>query len=126
MNSRPMGWKETGHAVLLVALNVFLFVQVFGYSWSGSIVFAQPYGAGQACTNTGECQTGLFCADGVCCNTACNGPRESCNVSGSEGICTMVQAAPTLSPWAQGLTFALLVVAGWTLLSRNRAKRHPK
>ncbi|MEP6653413.1 MAG: hypothetical protein ABJA82_08650 [Myxococcales bacterium] len=38
------------------------------------------------CTTDAECASG-HCADGVCCNTACDAPA-TCNVSGSAGKCT--------------------------------------
>lgn len=56
-------------------------------------------GAGQAesciaqqedCSGTGEgaqCETG-FCVDGVCCNSACDGTCEACDIAGSIGVCT--------------------------------------
>jgi len=39
------------------------------------------------CVAAAECVTGS-CADGVCCDTACEGACMSCNVSGSVGVCT--------------------------------------
>ena len=48
---------------------------------------AQPQGA--ACTTNTQCQSGA-CADGVCCNTACLGPCQACDVAGQEGTCTPV------------------------------------
>jgi hypothetical protein len=44
--------------------------------------------AGAACLNSGECASGLLCADGVCCNSACNGICESCTQAGHVGTCT--------------------------------------
>jgi hypothetical protein len=46
--------------------------------------------AGVACTDSGECTSPNVCADGVCCDTACNGACESCNLSGSAGVCSKV------------------------------------
>jgi len=49
-------------------------------------------GNGQACTSAATCASG-FCADGVCCNSACNGVCTSCNLAGQVGKC---------SPYAAG------------------------
>lgn len=43
-----------------------------------------------SCTDDNDCVTGSFCADGVCCNTACDGACEACNLSGSVGTCTAI------------------------------------
>jgi hypothetical protein len=44
---------------------------------------------GQACGMNAECSSG-FCADGVCCNSACNDTCKSCNLAGTIGVCTLV------------------------------------
>ncbi|APR76693.1 Tetratricopeptide TPR_2 repeat protein [Minicystis rosea] len=44
---------------------------------------------GQPCTTAAQCGTG-FCVDGVCCNNACNGTCQSCNVPGHLGSCFFV------------------------------------
>jgi hypothetical protein len=46
---------------------------------------------GGTCTLGSECLSG-FCADGVCCNTACDGVCEQCNAAGSVGSCTAAPA----------------------------------
>ncbi len=43
-------------------------------------------GAG-SCKADADCLSG-FCADGVCCDTACNGPCEACDLAGRLGTCT--------------------------------------
>jgi hypothetical protein len=52
---------------------------------SGSVV------PGTACTRASDC-TGGFCADGVCCDSPCNGVCESCNQPGALGACTPIAA----------------------------------
>lgn len=42
---------------------------------------------GTACTDGGECQSGI-CADDVCCDAACDGTCESCDLAATEGTCT--------------------------------------
>ncbi len=49
--------------------------------------------AGMGCTTGAQCASGS-CVDGVCCNTACNGQCEACDVPGSLGTCTAVTGAP--------------------------------
>jgi MYXO-CTERM domain-containing protein len=41
---------------------------------------------GAACVTAGDCQSG-FCADRVCCATACNDPCVTCNSAASPGTC---------------------------------------
>ncbi|MGH2533584.1 MAG: hypothetical protein ACRDJW_14895 [Thermomicrobiales bacterium] len=42
---------------------------------------------GQGCVGADQCQSGV-CVDGVCCNTACSGVCQACNVPGNLGFCT--------------------------------------
>jgi MYXO-CTERM domain-containing protein len=44
---------------------------------------------GQSCGGDSECLSG-FCADGVCCESACDTPCEQCNANGTEGQCTLI------------------------------------
>ncbi|NOX71211.1 MAG: PGF-pre-PGF domain-containing protein [Candidatus Micrarchaeota archaeon] len=46
---------------------------------------------GAACTYDDGCSSGN-CVDGYCCNSACSGSCNRCNVSGSEGTCTNVNS----------------------------------
>jgi len=48
---------------------------------------------GAACLGNSECTSG-FCANGVCCNSACGSECEACNLTGTVGTCT-VKAAGT-------------------------------
>jgi hypothetical protein len=54
----------------------------------------------------------------VCCNTACDGELEACNLPGSIGTCASPAApAPTASPTALMFGIGLLIaIAGRTLL----------
>lgn len=49
---------------------------------------------GAECTSGSECATG-YCYDGVCCNQACGGQCEACNVEPNQGSCVPVQGEPT-------------------------------
>ena len=44
---------------------------------------------GQACGATDQCSTGN-CVDGVCCDTACNGQCQACDIAGRVGTCSPV------------------------------------
>jgi hypothetical protein len=44
---------------------------------------------GMACAGNAECTTG-FCADGVCCNSACGQLCNACNLAATRGVCTPV------------------------------------
>ncbi|HET6149215.1 MAG TPA: hypothetical protein VFH68_16880 [Polyangia bacterium] len=46
---------------------------------------------GDACTSGTQCQSGI-CIDGVCCNRACDGQCEACDID--RGRCTVVQSGP--------------------------------
>ena len=46
----------------------------------------EPTLMGHACSTDAECESGS-CADGVCCDTACDGACESCNSPGNVGFC---------------------------------------
>ncbi len=55
-------------------------------------------GAGSACDRDSACLTG-HCADGVCCDTACNaGPCDSCVESGKIGTCSPVASGTVCRP----------------------------
>jgi len=67
--------------------------------------------------NGGECATpaqcsSMFCVDGVCCDTICDEPFQTCNQPGDPGVCQTIAApAPALS-----LTGILGVIAVLTLV----------
>ncbi len=50
-----------------------------------------PKSPGQPCSAASECASN-FCADGVCCTTACTGSCRSCSLSTSLGTCAPVPA----------------------------------
>jgi hypothetical protein len=54
---------------------------------------------GKRCGVTSDCQSGLTCADGVCCNSACNGACEACTAAlkgqGNDGVCGAVVSGNT-------------------------------
>jgi hypothetical protein len=47
-------------------------------------------GPGGFCDEPSDCGAGLFCVDSVCCNSACNGTCQACDLPGSVGTCTNV------------------------------------
>ena len=59
-----------------------------GEDQSSAEVYA-PGKGGQACDVGRECESG-FCADEVCCDSACTGTCHACALAGSMGICTTV------------------------------------
>ena len=48
---------------------------------------------GKACALAADCEYG-FCVDGVCCNDACQGQCQACDVAGSVGKCAPVIGQP--------------------------------
>ena len=54
---------------------------------------------GNTCSYAAACTSG-FCVDGYCCNEACNGASQDCNVAGHEGTCT--STATTTATTAPG------------------------
>jgi hypothetical protein len=56
-------------------------------------VLSLSLASGTACKADAECDTG-HCADGVCCNRACAGTCEACDLPGTAGTCSPVVGAP--------------------------------
>jgi outer membrane protein OmpA-like peptidoglycan-associated protein len=61
--------------------------------WCSSGTCLPRLSDGGACTDGTQCTSGS-CTDGVCCNTACDGQCEACNLPGLEGTCSPVTGAP--------------------------------
>ena len=55
------------------------------YGFKGTAELYHPT-SGLACTSASECVTG-YCADGICCETACDGTCKVCTVTGDLGVC---------------------------------------
>lgn len=59
-------------------------------------------GNGAVCLQQNECASGN-CVDGYCCDSACGGECDSCNISGNEGTCTSnadgSPGSPSCSPY---------------------------
>jgi hypothetical protein len=53
-----------------------------------------PLGAGGRCANDNDCASGLFCRDGVCCTSQCDGACQTC---GGNGVCNAPQVSDPLN-----------------------------
>ena len=62
-----------------------------GVNGSAAVPAARLYDGSFAlsCTSGSQCATG-FCANGVCCDTACNGGCGACNLTGQVGTCRAI------------------------------------
>ncbi|HRI70403.1 MAG TPA: hypothetical protein PK156_39495, partial [Polyangium sp.] len=58
----------------------------------GASACVNKFPIGHTCTVATDCSNSL-CVDGRCCNSACTGTCQSCNVTGSAGTCTNVPAS---------------------------------
>ena len=62
----------------------------------------KPTGSvGASCSSNEACDS-AFCVDGVCCNNACPGQCEACNLPGTEGQCLPVTGEPSIKPACGG------------------------
>jgi MYXO-CTERM domain-containing protein len=68
-------------------------------------VLSLSLASGASCKTDAECDTG-HCADGVCCNRACAGTCEACDVPGTAGTCTPISGAPKHGTCPKGGTDA--------------------
>lgn len=81
-----------------------------------------PVPQGGGCTDASQCVPGLSCTDDVCCDTACDGPEQSCNLPGQVGTCASV-AAPAPAASSGGLLAmlgVLLAVGAAAMALRTR------
>lgn len=80
---------------------------------------------GSCAANPSNCAAALMCVDEVCCDTACDGPLEQCNLSGRQGTCTSI-AAPAPAASRSGLVVAtvLLAAIGVLAMARRRDLKH--
>jgi hypothetical protein len=79
-----------------------------------------PQPNGSDCTDPGQCASS-FCVDGVCCDTACDGPQHQCNLQGQFGTCVPATApAPMMSPRALALAAIILSGLGAVALRDRR------
>jgi len=78
-----------------------------------------PQDNGARCGGPTQCVSN-FCVDGVCCDTACDGPAQGCDEAGQSGTCTAIapSAAPASSGW--GLVVAALVLLAAAKLALGR------
>lgn len=76
---------------------------------------------GGECVDASQCDPGLFCSDEVCCDTACAGPGQSCDVPGSAGTCITAPAgAPAASGTTLAIVLALLIASGFFAIRARR------
>ena len=116
-------WLILAFVPALMLLNAFVVINYTGlsyepFSWKA---FAQGYGPGTPCSLATECDP-MFCVDGVCCDSPCDGPNESCNQQGNEGTCLAIPPAPAPVLSGTGLLIGalLLAIVGMYGLIRNR------
>ncbi len=53
---------------------------------------------GEACLASADCIDGALCVHGVCCDRACNGPCERCDLPDQAGICSPLRYADPRPP----------------------------
>jgi uncharacterized repeat protein (TIGR01451 family) len=78
---------------------------------------------GDVCTEARECASG-FCADGRCCNQACEDDELFCNLPNLEGFCLKGPSpAPALDPRALAAALLLCGAIAWRAIGRSRSRR---
>jgi hypothetical protein len=81
-----------------------------------------PLPNGASCSDGAQCASEI-CVDAVCCDRACDGPGERCNLAGRIGTCGVTDAvgAPALTPRTLALAATLLLAVAALALLRRRA-----
>lgn len=79
-------------AVLLTNNAVLIAGGANGTTVSAARLYDVTFGA--ACTTNSQCVTG-FCASGVCCDAACTGSCNACNLAGKVGTCSIAPSGTT-------------------------------
>ncbi|MFN8641103.1 MAG: hypothetical protein U0802_05365 [Candidatus Binatia bacterium] len=74
---------------------------------------------GTACSGASQCAS-TFCADGICCNRACDHAFETCDAPPAPGTCMAVAPAPPKSRRGLYTGIALLTLLGAALLWQRR------
>jgi hypothetical protein len=75
---------------------------------------------GGECATPAECSS-TFCVDGVCCDTICDQPFQTCNQPGDPGVCQTIAApAPALSRTGLLAVIAVLALVGAMALMWRR------
>lgn len=75
---------------------------------------------GVSCVDPLDCASGN-CVDDVCCESACDGPGQSCNLAGLEGACLGPETmAPVASNRILPLLVAVLAALGVVTVARRR------
>jgi hypothetical protein len=69
-----------------------------------------------------DCLPQLFCVDGICCNSPCNGPNQSCDNPSAPGICQRPRSAPAVSPPVAPVVVVILLGLAWLGLQQLRRK----
>jgi hypothetical protein len=121
---RDVGCCRTGAATCIEDVTALVCLGMGG-SWGrfetcadGCTPTGNPNGG--ECTDASECQSDN-CADGVCCDSPCDGPNQACNVTGQVGECANVPApAPAASHGALALTAGTLIAIAALALLRRR------
>lgn len=63
-----------------------------GATGTGVVASAEVYITAPTCASATDCAAGQLCADGFCCDSACTGPCDRCDLAGKEGTCTFLAA----------------------------------
>lgn len=90
----PMSTPRLHHtATVMPGPKVLVVAGESGTSVLSTAEWFEPLAKGTSCSKDSDCTSG-FCADGVCCDTACKGQCEACDVTGSVGTCAVVAGEP--------------------------------